>query len=435
MHRILLFALLACIPTLVPPAAIRADEPAIRADEGLPLIDWKDAGKFVGKEVVVQGRIEATGRAKTLIFLNFDRGRSFTAIIRKKNESDFPKPPDAMYMGKLVQIRGRISVFRDKPQIEVSSPDQVKIVDAPGETRAADQPAVRHDFDGTATIATYNVLNLFDAHDDPYHDDEGTPQKPREELQKLAETIRKVNADVLALEEVENRGILEDFNRAMLGDLGYEHVVCIESNDGRGIDCAVLSRFPVGPVTSYRHLRFDDTRGGKTRFRRDLLRVRIEPPNATAFDVYVVHLKSKRGGDTTEHVRMAETGAIRRILDEELARDADARFVLCGDFNDTWDSNPIKQLRGSGAGELKAFVTEIPKDTPTYNKAPYRTMIDFIFCSPAMARQYVAKSIHVVEGSVATSGSDHNPVVMKFNVRPTARVDASEAGVSGGAGN
>lgn len=427
MHRTCLIALLAILPMSLPAAAVRADEPAIKADEGLPVIDWKDAGRFIGKDVIVQGRIVATGRSRTIIFLNFDMGRSFTAIIRKKHEDAFPKPPDAMYAGKLVQIRGTITTYRSKPQIEVTRPEQIKAIENPDETTSGPSSAIRQKFDGTVTIATYNVLNLFDSYDDPYHDDEGTPQKPRPELEKLSATIHKVNADVIALEEVENRGILEDFTRAMLGDMGYNDVICIESNDGRGIDCAVLSRFPVGPVTSYRHMRFDDGNGGKTHFRRDLLRAHIEPPEAKAFDIYVVHLKSKHGGASSEKVRMAETGAVRNVLEDELHKNPDALFVLCGDFNDTWDSNPIKRLRGTASGKLKAFVDEIPKGTPTYNKAPYRSMIDFIFCSPAMASRYVAKSIHVVEGTIESSGSDHNPVVMKFDMKSGANNDEAAA--------
>ena len=201
-------------------------------------------------------------------------------------------------------------------------------------------------------MATFNVLNLFDEHDDPYHGDDTTPAKPREELEQLAQTIRRVNADVLALEEVENRGYLERFVKAMIPDLGYDNVVLFEGNDYRGIDVALLSRLPVGPVTSYRHLRFKDPNGEEMSFRRDLLQVRLEPPGVPGFDVFVVHLKSKHGGedDRSLAVRLGETMQIRKILDGLLADDPAARFVICGDFNDTLDSKPVTTIIGSGAG-------------------------------------------------------------------------------------
>ena len=239
-----------------PAVVVAEDKPIIAPEEGLPIVNWTDAGKYVGKQVIVQGKIVATGRARTITFLNFDQARSFVAIVRKRNYERFEKTPDFLYADKLVQIRGRITTYKNKPQIEVHSPDQVTIVEKLAPTADGGKAPAKRDFNGVVRLATYNVLNLFDAEDDPYCDDEGTNPKPREQLEKLAETIRNVNADVLALQEVENRRYLERFNTAFLGDLGYEHVVLFEGNDGRGIDVAVLSRLPVGPVTSYRHMRW-----------------------------------------------------------------------------------------------------------------------------------------------------------------------------------
>jgi len=426
-----------CLSTLLltVPFHVRADDkPIIAPDEGLPLIDWTDAEKYIGQRVIVQGKIEATGRGKTITFLNFDNARSFTAIVRKNNFDKFPKAPDVMYGNRIVQIRGTISTYRDKPQIEVSSPDQVTIVEKAAETTSPKQAATKatRKFTGKLRVATYNVLNLFDDKDCPYHNDEGTSPKPRHELERLAATIKQLDADVLALQEVENRFYLERFNTAMLADMGYEHVVCFEGNDGRGIDVAVLSRLPVGPVTSYRHLRWKDKRGLDTGFRRDLLRVRIEPPNAKPFDVFTVHLKSKGGGDGTEAVRMGEVTAIRSVVDPMLAEDPQALFVVCGDFNDTWDSNPIKLMRGTGNTAMEAFQDEDPEGCVTYNRGQFRSVIDYIFCSPAMAKRYVTQSMQVLDGSVESSGSDHNPVAMDFNLGTDAPAVSASSSASDG---
>ncbi len=385
-------------------------------DEGLPVIDWQDAGKFVDRDVIVQGKIFETTKLRSICFLNFDGKRSFTAIIRSANYRNFPRSPDLAYAGKLVRIRGRISTYQGKPQIEVSKPDQISILEQlepiPPTPEAPPQRATR-----TITLAAYNALNLFDEHDDPYREDEGTPPKPREQLEKLAATIRTLNADVLALEEIENRGYLEHFVRALLPDMGYE-VVCFEGNDARGIDNAVLSRFPVGPVTSYRHLRFSDGSGGMTGFRRDLLRVEIRPPGAAPFDVFVVHFKSKGGssndGGVGARLRLAEATQARAVLDEVLREDAGARFVICGDFNDTWESAPLRALRGEGVRALRCYLEDLDPKTPSYNREPHRNVIDFILCSPAMAGLYVPKSYGIIAGSVNESGSDHNPVFLRF---------------------
>jgi endonuclease/exonuclease/phosphatase family metal-dependent hydrolase len=153
-------------------------------------------------------------------------------------------------------------------------------------------------------------------------------------------------------------------------------------------------------------------------FRRDLLQVRLEPPDAAPFDVYVVHLKSKRGGDATLNIRMGEAAAIRRVLDDRLRAEPQARFLLCGDFNDTPDSRPLQTILGSGPTALVNVTAEIPPaERVSYNREPYRSMIDFILCSPALAALHEKGSTRVVPGSVETTGSDHNPVVASFRVR------------------
>ena len=283
-------------------------------------------------------------------------------------------------------------------------------------------PTTRPAFDGKVTVATFNVLNLFDEYDDPYHEDEGMRAKPRAQLERLAETIRRIDADVLALQEVENRGCLERVVRELLPDLGYEHVVCFEGNDRRGIDCAVLSRLPIGPVTSHRHLRFRDDSGEIRRFRRDLLAVSVEPVGFESFTVFVVHLKSKRGGaKQTAGLRSAEARAIRRVLDRTLSKDAAARFLICGDFNDTWDSEPMGIIRGSGPGALRGFVGDLAPGEVTYNRGRYRSVIDFVLASPELSKRYMSKSYRIRSGSVETGGSDHNPVSARFELRRGAR--------------
>ena len=397
------------------PVARGDDAKILPPDAGLPVIDWKDAAKYVNRKVIVQGKIVATGQSRTISFLNFDRSRSFSAIVRKHNYTNFPKKVTFLYGDKWVRIRGVISQYKGKPEIEFSRPDQITVL-SKAEPIPPPPAPVRRTFNGVVTLGCYNVLNFFDEYDDPYHNDEGTEPKPRTQLEHLAATIRKADADVLALEEVENRDYLKRFVRAMLPDMGYTNVVCIESNDLRGIDCAVLSRLPVGPVTSYRHVRFSDGSGGMMRFRRDLLRVRIEPPGGLGFDVFVVHLKSKSGGGDTERIRSAELTEARKILEGVLNKDKNARFVICGDFNDTWDSKALKIIRGTGPTGLVAFMDDLPKGTVTFNKEPYRSIIDFVLCSPAMAKRYVSKSYRVIAGTVESSGSDHNPVLIQFNL-------------------
>ena len=417
---------LLCLSGTLPPA----DAPPLPAEETAAHIRWQDAAQYIGRDCTVYGKVLLTKATGNWCFLNFhqDYRSTFTVAIPRRFFDRFPKPPEEMYAGQDISVFGRIIEYAGKPEIIVSGPDPIKIgASRPSEPQpagaAASQPATKpkpRPFDGSCTVATFNVLNLFDDHDDPYHGDQGTAPKPRQELENLAQAIRGLDADVLALQEVENRGYLKRFVIAMIPDLGYEHVVLLEGNDYRGIDVAVLSRLPVGPVTSYRHLRFPDGQGREMSFRRDLLRVRIEPPGVAPFDVFVVHLKSKRGkgGGESLNIRLGEARQIRRIFDGLLAADAKARFLLCGDFNDTLDSEPLKTIIGSGPGKLSTWADDLPADKRvSYNEQPHRSMIDFILTSPALAKGYRQGSYRILPGSISATGSDHNPVVATFDLK------------------
>ena len=71
---------------------------------------------------------------------------------------------------------------------------------------------------GSLRIASYNVLNYFDDVDDPalsgeWDDKDLTTSTDR--LRGLAKAIRRLDADVLALQEVESRGRDHSFSRSL----------------------------------------------------------------------------------------------------------------------------------------------------------------------------------------------------------------------------
>ncbi|GJM24662.1 MAG: hypothetical protein DHS20C16_10770 [Phycisphaerae bacterium] len=419
--------------------------PAFAADDlfdsKLPQISWSDAANHYGTRCVVYGTVVGSKDIGSRCFLNFDKDfrTTFTGVIPSNLYAQFTSDPEKYFLGKHVRIVGEVIKYQNKPEIVMTAASEIQVVESPlppkggaavkaesaakpdnpkGRTPTAFNPASPKVLpDGVVKIATFNVLNLFDNFDDPYTDSEYYPGKRSTEVENLAKTIRQADADVVALQEVENRGGLEDFLATHLSDMGYCDVVLIEGNNRRGIDVALISRLPVGEVTSHRHVDFRSADGRDMRFQRDLLQVSIEPEGYNAFDVFVVHLKSKHGGaDKSRPIRLGETLAIRKKFDRMLASNPQAAFVICGDFNDTFDSEPIQRLVGSGDTKLTAFFEDLPEDKRiTYNRS-YLSMIDFVLASPAMAKQYVPKSYNVILGTVESSGSDHNLVSAQFKL-------------------
>ena len=50
----------------------------------------------------------------------------------------------------------------------------------------------------------------------------------------------------------------------------------------------------------------------------------------------------------------------------------------------------------------------------TYNKGEFKSIIDFMLVSPALRQRYIKGSFRVPQGSIETTGSDHNPIVATF---------------------
>ena len=190
-------------------------------------------------------------------------------------------------------------------------------------------------------VASFNVLNLFDNSDDPYHSDEGTSPKSVFQILRLAKTMDALDADILALQEVENLGILRRLNVVLKKP--YPYVELIEGNDPRGIDVALMSRFPIVRTMSHRHRQLE----GKYRVSRDLVVFELDTGKGGRLLVSPVHLKSKRSskGDPGSNLkRGAEARGLLELLDEIRARSWKAPFITLGDFNDFPDSKTLSPL-------------------------------------------------------------------------------------------
>lgn len=99
-----------------------------------------EAAKHIGEEATVSGKVVAVGTSRQgNIYLNFGASfpkQVFSGLIRSK---DAQKVGDAKkWEGKTVAITGKIESYNDKPQIVISSPDQIKVIEhtAPAGTTA-----------------------------------------------------------------------------------------------------------------------------------------------------------------------------------------------------------------------------------------------------------------------------------------------------------
>lgn len=126
--------------------------------------------------------------------------------------------------------------------------------------------------------------------------------------------------DILMLQEVENLNVISKLVSKGLDGLGYQYKVLIEGNDSRGIDVALISKYPV--VSSKIHPlvmngQIEDTRG--------ILQVDLNVKGQTV-TVFVNHWPSQ--GNTTDY-RVASAQQL-----DKLASSLKSDLILAGgDFN------------------------------------------------------------------------------------------------------
>lgn len=106
--------------------------------------------------------------------------------------------------------------------------------------------------------------------------------KDAEDTVRIATRIPAIDLDVLAVQEVEDIGTLNRFVIDNLGSL-YAHVVLLEGDDPRLIDVTLLSKLPLGAVTSWQRAVHPSDPNAPV-FGRDLLQVESSTrPGRVAF--------------------------------------------------------------------------------------------------------------------------------------------------------
>jgi len=93
------------------------------------VINWADAGKYVGQTKTVEGTIVRTYRSANAIFLDFHDPYQgyFMAVIFKSDWANFKFQPEIFYKNKEVRVTGLIKTYQGSPEIIVSSPTQIEV--------------------------------------------------------------------------------------------------------------------------------------------------------------------------------------------------------------------------------------------------------------------------------------------------------------------
>ncbi|MCS6955806.1 MAG: endonuclease/exonuclease/phosphatase family protein [Candidatus Calescibacterium sp.] len=253
-------------------------------------------------------------------------------------------------------------------------------------------------------LASYNVWNLFDKVDDPLKSD-GPPKKENEMI-GIADILSKSNADIVALQEVENKDILNDLLK--IASLDKKYNVIVGKSDDRGIATALLidKKFK---IKSY------SINENNTNFKRPPVEAIVELSPGFEVKVYSVHLKSKRGGVESDTQRQKEAQNL-----VNMASNSKVPTILMGDFNDLPNSTVIRTIENNNFQDVRKLdkLSEETKYPTHFGK--HVSTLDYIFVSPELQDKVVQNSFNVVgnkENPIASKVSDHRLIEVQLNLK------------------
>ena len=295
----------------------------------------------------------------------------------------------------------------------------------------------RSDAADDVRLGQLNAHNLFDAVDDPHHqDDLPTAADYEVHLHKLALTVRDTMQapDVITLEEVENQQVLDAL--VAQPELAPFHYVPVlrEGRDPRGIDVAVLYRAdrmretavttidPSSPSPSGRL--------SKT-FTRPPLAIDLQPLASTGDDarvrVIAAHFTSRLQGEDGEDRRRRQAIDLATAIDGFRQLDASLPIAVAGDLNMTAAEAPYALLVGTAdaaaAPRLLAPLDQLDSATRySYRYGSARDLFDHVLLTPISGWSAVdaaiphsnsdASAASIRDAASPAGSSDHDPVLV-----------------------
>lgn len=264
----------------------------------------------------------------------------------------------------------------------------------------------KYDFN-TIRIATFNIEWLGDGIDD-------RKNRTESDYERIADVIRKIDADVIGVQEIENEQALL---KVMTFLPGYSYIM---GNTGWIQNPAVIYKNDINVkyIMDYSPLAVKDnkTRSG--------LWVKVKKGN---FDFYmmVVHFKSTSSFDNTPELRtesfqlrQQQAKVLRKWADSLVNSGAEQDIIVVGDFNDNPNRTNMRNLEYLVNDGEFTFIT---KDL-TSCKNPRWDLIDHVAVNRSAKNRYVSGSEFVYNffqsywEYQSEMISDHCPVMVSFEI-------------------
>ena len=280
-------------------------------------------------------------------------------------------------------------------------------------------------------VATWNAEHFVDRHDNPYIDaerEDDPPDTMRARRERFARAVRRLDADVLVLQEFESAAYAERFAEERLPDMGYEFFAATESR-GWYMNVVLMSRVPLGVTRSYAGVTtpiVGQTNEAGEPAAQHFTNNRLWTAEVFArpgytFTLAGLHLKA--GPDARDAAwRTGQIRFLRRQLSELTTARPGANVLVAGDLNSLPDSPELQllldgeqQQGGNGGGGGLHLINPLAgRQTLTHPAGDPQRQLDYLLVNEAMRPELADGSVHVASPlppGMQARTSDHLPVV------------------------
>jgi DNA/RNA endonuclease YhcR with UshA esterase domain len=110
---------------------------SVQGQDTSKILGPAEAAKKVNEEVTLRMEVKSATLRETVCFLNseenFKDTGNFTLFLDKDALGKFKEAkiddPAAHYKGKTVQVKGKVELYRERPEIKITGPEMIKIVE------------------------------------------------------------------------------------------------------------------------------------------------------------------------------------------------------------------------------------------------------------------------------------------------------------------
>lgn len=265
-------------------------------------------------------------------------------------------------------------------------------------------------------VASYNVENYLPMERRVEGRTVKDATKPEKEIAAAVRVLQQVKPDILGIVEMGDETMLDDFQaRLKAAGLDYPHREWLKGADDARHVC-LLSRFPIVARNSRGDIPFG-INSRTERMNRGILDVTVEVNPNYRLRLVGAHLKSRRPVPEYDQAEMRakEAWFLRDHIDRILAADPNVNLLAFGDFNDTKNEYPVKQLIGSRSKpgymmDLWLRDSRGERWTHFWKTADEYSRIDYILVSPGLAGEVVFEKSGINDSPFWNDASDHRAI-------------------------